>query len=254
MSLRIGWSLLAFLVAAGSGSSALRPPQIPDRIREADDYYLGRQNPDNVTKGIELLQAEVAQNPDSYDGWWRISKLIYYQARPSTGPAKAKLMDAGIDAAKKAIAIEPDHVEGHYWLGANEELISESRGFPRGLFWIDSIRKEMETANRVDPDYDRGGALRMLGRLDYRAPFYLGGDKRRSIERLGKCLQQHPDDSLAMLYLADSDMALGHREDARKQLEAVLQLCSDPDYSPELAENQEEARARLEKYFHVPKQ
>ena len=53
MSLRIGGSLLTFLVAAAGGFSALRPPQISDRIHEADDYYLGRQNPDNVTKGLE---------------------------------------------------------------------------------------------------------------------------------------------------------------------------------------------------------
>lgn len=251
--LGIGWWLLAFAVVTASASPGLRTPQITDRLREADDYYLGRQNPDNLTKGLELLRTEAAQNPDSYEAWWRIAKSVYYQARHSTGSAKAKLMDGGIEAGKKAVALEPDRVEGHFWLGANEELIGESRGFLRGLFWVDSIRKEMEIANRLDPDYERAGALRTLARLDYRAPFFLGGDKRRSIERLKKCLDQHPDDSLAMLYLADSDMALGHRDEAREQLEAILQLCPDPQYGPELAENQEEARARLAKYFHISK-
>ena len=252
---RLRWRccLLAVLIASFGASVGFRAAQISDRLREADDYYLGRQNPEDLAKGLDLLRAEADQNPNSYEAWWRISKFVYYQARHATGSAKAKLMDEGYDAGKKAVALEPNRVEGHFWLGASDELIAEARGFLRGLFWVDSIRKEMEAANRLDPDYERGGALRMLGRLDYRAPFFLGGDKRRSIERLKKCLDQRPDDSLAMLYLADSDMALGHRDEARQQLEAILQLCPDPDYGPELAENQEDARARLNKYFHISK-
>jgi len=250
----VGFAFLAFVLAtAGANSPAL---QISDRVREADDHYLGRQDLDNLTKGLELLRAEVAQDPDSYEAWWRISKFVHYQARHSAGSAKAKLIDEGVGAGKHAVALEPNRVEGHFWLGANYELASESRGFfgfLRGLLLVDSIRKEMETVNRLDPDYEMGGGLRTLARLDYRAPFFMGGDKKRSIERLKKCLEHHPDDSLAMLYLSDSDMALGHRDEARQELELILKLCPDPQYGPELAENQEEARARVAKSSHPSK-
>lgn len=90
-----------------------------------------------------------------------------------------------------------------------------------------------------------------LARLDYRAPFFKGGDKRRSIEVLEGCLARHAEDSLAMLYLADSYLALGLREEAREQLEKILQLCPDPNYAPELVEHQDEARVRLAKYFYA---
>lgn len=226
---------------------------LPDRVVAADDYYLGRQSPENLTKGLDLLHAETGQDPDSYEAWWRISKFTYYQARHAAGSSRTKLLDEGIDAAKKAVALGPDRAEGHFWLGAHYELASETRGFLRGLLLMDSIRKEMETVNRLDPDYEMGGGLRMLGRLDYRAPFYLGGDKKRSIERLKKCLERYPDDSVAMLYLSDSEIALGHRDEARQELEQILNLCPDPQYGPELAENQDEARARLAKTFHVTK-
>jgi len=48
-----------------------------------------------------------------------------------------------------------------------------------------------------------------------------------------------------------SGLALGVGEEARKQLEKILQLCPDPNYAPELAGHQEEARAGLAKYFRA---
>jgi hypothetical protein len=52
-----------------------------------------------------------------------------------------------------------------------------------------------------------------------------------------------------MLYLADSYVAVGRREDARKQLENILNHGPDPEFRPELTENQAAARARLATYF-----
>jgi tetratricopeptide (TPR) repeat protein len=245
----IGLSLLSFIIIAQGSSLAL---PLSDGVREADDYYLGRQNPANVAQGLELLRADVAQDSKDYEAWWRISKFIYYQARHAASSEKIKLLDSGVDAAKKAVALQPNRAEGHYWLGANYDLTAEARGYWRGLLFVDAIRKEMETVNRLDPDYEQAAGLRTLARLDYRAPFFLGGDKRLSVELLKKCLNRYPENSRAMLYLSDSDMALGLRDDARKELEQVQELCHDPQYAPELVENQEEARARMTKYFPPP--
>jgi len=112
---------------------------------------------------------------------------------------------------------------------------------------IDTIRKEMEATIKLDRDYEEASGLRTLARVYYRAPFFKGGDKHRSIELLEDCLRRHPDDSLSMLYLAESYIAVGRREDARKALERMLSLCPDPEYDPELADNQAEARALLTK-------
>ena len=242
----IGACLLAIIITTPLDSFAI---PLSDRVREADDYYLGRENPANVVHGLELLRADVVQDPKDYEAWWRISKFIYNQARHAAISEKIKLLDSGVDAAKKAVALQPNRAEGHYWLGANYDLTAEARGYWRGLWWVEAIRKEMETVNRLDPDYEQAAGLRTLARLDFRAPFFLGGDKRRSMQLLKECLGRYPENSRAMLYLSDSEIALGLRDDARNTLEQVLNLCLDPQYAPELAENQEEARARMAKYF-----
>jgi len=70
---------------------------------------------------------------------------------------------------------------------------------------------------------------------------------------LQECMKKYPDDSFTMLYLADSYLAVGRRADARELLRRILALCPDPEYGPELADNQAEARAALAKRFHIGK-
>lgn len=236
-----------FSLSAARGVSA--GPSLSILVQEADDYYVGRANPDNVRKGLALLRQSVAKNRKDFEAWWRISKFACYLARHASGAQKTRLLDEEIEAGKKAVALEPDRAEGHFWLGAGYGLTAEMRGMFGGLRLVDPVRSEMEAVIRVGPDYEQAAGLRTLARVYYRAPFFKGGDKRRSIELLEGCLKRFPDNSLTMLYLADSLMAVHRRDEARRQLENLLNLCPDPLYGPELAENQEEARARLARYF-----
>jgi hypothetical protein len=99
---------------------------------------------------------------------------------------------------------------------------------------------------RLDPDYEQCGAQRILARLYYRTPFFKGLDKQRSIELLQDCLKRYPCDSFALRYLADDYLALGRRAEAGRLLQETLVLCPDPLSGPELAQNQAEARDRLQ--------
>lgn len=233
----------ALLLSAATAMGARSP--LSEAVREADDFYLGRARVENVSHGMALLRQVVRKNPQDYEAWWRISRSYCYLARHATGQEKLKDLGEGIEAGRKAVALQPNRVEGHFWLGANEGLSAEAAGMLTGLRLVDAIRKEMETVERLDPAFEQAGGLRTLARIDYRVPFFKGGNKRRSVERLEECLRRYPENSLAMLYLADSYQAVGRPQDARRMLERVLELCPDPLYGPELRENQAEAQARL---------
>lgn len=236
---------------AASGAWRHPGPNFPlcEQVRDADDYFLGRRDLDNVQKAVQLLGERVAQSPKDYEAWWRLSKFNSYLARHSEGKTEDKYLEAAVAAGKKAVSLAPNRVEGHFWLGANLGLQAEDRSPFRALLMIDSVRKEMETVTRLDPDYEEGGGSRSLARVDYRAPFFKGGDKQKSIRLLQKVLDRFPQNSLTMLYLADSYMALGRRKEARQELDKILSLCPDPMYGPEQEDNQAEARERLTKYF-----
>lgn len=249
----VPWASFCLAAVVSASGASLTMPRLSDRVRQADDYYLGRQNLDNARRALQLLREAVGQNPNDYEAWWRISKLACFLARQTEKPEKLQLLDTGVAAGKRAVALAPQRVEGHFWLGANYGLTAEARSFIKALLLVDPVREEMETVVRLDADYEQGAGLRTLARVDFRAPFFKGGDKRRSMVMLEKCLTRYPENSLTMLYLADSYLALGLREEARQQLERILSLCPDPNYAPELAENQDEARARLAKFFRSGK-
>jgi Tetratricopeptide repeat len=238
------------LFACLDARSAAAGPMLSESVRQADDYYLGRQDLQNVRKAVDFLRAEVHKNPQDYEAWWRLSKSLCYLGRHTSEQEEIKLLDEGIEAGKRAVTLEPRRAEGHFWLGANYGIEAEERGPLRGLLLLGAIREQMELVAKLDPDYEQAAGLRTLARIDYRAPFFKGGDKRRSIERLEECLKRYPLDSLAMLYLADSLLAVGRRDEAREELQTILSLCPDPQYGPELQENQEDARSKLAGEFH----
>lgn len=246
-----GLGLPAVRARAADGASTGRPASV--QIQQADDYFLGRQNLSNVNLGVDLLRSAVAQSPQDYESWWRLAKFCNYWGRHTSGPQSVKLLKDAIEAGKKAVQLQPNRVEGHFWLGASYGLLAEESGLIEGLRLVDTIRHEMETVIKIDPDYEEASGLRTLARLDYRAPFFKGGDKQKSIQLLEECDHRFPDNSLTMLYLADSYIAVGRRAEARALLERILKLCPDPQYGPELADNQNEAREALTKNFRTGK-
>jgi tetratricopeptide (TPR) repeat protein len=222
----------------------------------ADDYYLGRSNPSNLDQALRLLRQAVSDNPNDYEAWWRIARTeAHLGSNRDPKDEKGQVADfqAGVDAGHKAVALQPNRVEGHFWLGANYGLLAETEGWFRGLRLLDTIRHEMETVVRLDPEYEQAAGQRTLARIYYRAPFFKGGDKQRSIQLLMDCLKRYPQDSFALLYLGDDYLAVGRKAEAKALFEQILILCPDPIYGPELAGNQEEARDRLREEFQSGK-
>ena len=255
-SRRPRWLLVTsvILLCGPRVSSAALPERthfFSGRVALADDYYLGRSNPSNLDQALRLLRQAVSDNPKDYEAWWRIARTEAHVG----GDEKSQIAayQAGIDAGRRAVAMQPNRVEGHFWLGANEGLLAEEEGWFRGLQMLDTVRREMETVVRLDPDYEQAAGQRTLARIYYRAPFFKGGDKQRSIQLLRDCLKRFPEDSFALLYLGDDYLAVGRKAEARAVFGQILNLCPDPIYGPELAGNQAEARERLRQEFHAGK-
>ena len=237
--------------AAPKPAASSPAPALASVITRADTYYQSRENLNNLRKAIAILQQHVASDSRDYEAWWRISEYDCVLARHLPHSEKNPVIEEGVTAGQKAENLQPGRPEGHFWTGVNEGLLAEVRGLFGGLELIDSIRNEMETVLKLDPDYLQDGAERVLGRLYYRIPFFKGGDNQRTVQLLEHCLTHYPGNSLTMLYLADSYRAVGRLEDARRMLEEILHLSSAPGDGPELAENQAAARQKLEKYFHA---
>ncbi len=247
-----GWVvfLLAGTASLASGLALATSSVLSSPIYRADNYYQGRRKLENVRKGLSILKGEVAHHPNDYEAWWRISEYDCYLARHLADRQAKPIFEEGIAAGRKAENLNPKRPEGYFWTGANEGLLAEASNLISGLRMVASVRNEMQKVMKLAPEYQQYGAERILGRLYFRLPFFAGGNKLLSIHLLENCLKRYPDNSLTLLYLADSYRAVGRREDARKLLERMLKLCPDPIYGPEQADNQAAAREELQKYFN----
>ena len=247
------WLGIVLLATVGTAHGAPESAPLSEQARQADIYYQQRHDAENVRKALTLVRAAAATNPQDYEDWWRVAMFTNFLARRATKTEESRLLDEGIEAGKKAVALSPNRVEGHFWLGANYGLAADSGSFLKGLRLVDDIRSEMQTVIKLNPEYQQAGALRILARVYLCAPFFLGGNKHHSIELLEECQKRYPQNSQTMLFLADSYLAVGRKEDARRQLESILNHGPDAEFGPELTENQAEAQARLAKYFGIGK-
>ncbi len=229
------------------------PDPTPTRLATADNLYQQRGDMVKAEQCSRVLRDVLSQDPNNYDAWWRMARLDNFIGRQQDDKNDDKqairTFEAGVDAGRRAVSLQKDRVEGHFWLGANYGLLAEEEGWIKGLRLLDTIRAEMETVVKLDPNYEQAAGQRTLARLYYRAPFFKGGDKQRSIQLLEDCLRRFPTDSFSLLYLGDDYLAVGRRDEARQLYEKVLSLPADPAHGPELAENQNEARSRLEHEF-----
>lgn len=216
-----------------------------ERIATADKFYAQRQDLAQVRQGITLLKQALTEDYSNYDAAWRLAKFNYYLgAHTKNADERERAYKDGIEAGKKAIKLQNDKPEGHFWLGANYGGRAQTSTLT-GLSAIDDIKREMETVIKMDEGFQAGSAYMALGQVYLEAPGIWGGDKQKAIEKLEKGLKFGPNNSLLRLNLAKAYIKAKRPEDARKQLDALMNLTPDPDYLPEHQDAIAEARKLL---------
>jgi len=223
-------------------------PSQTSPLAQADELFTARDNPDSLKQAVLLMEQLTTREAANYEAWWRLSRLRYYSGdRESDATKKSRLFQAGVDAGKKAVALDDKRVEGHFWYAANEGEYADLKGALQSLGLVKTIRKEFEAALAIDPAFENGAIYSALGQIDWNLPRLLGGNERRGIERLEEGLKVGARNAELKVTLAGIYQKKGRSEEARKLLESVL-TDSDPARSPrEIDELKGKARTLLEK-------
>ena len=219
-----------------------------DSNTRADELYAARDNVDNLKQLVMLMEQSAVRDPKNYEAWWRLARARYYAGdREKDQAKKERLFLSGVDAAKKAIALDDKRVEGHFWYAANEGEYADLKGALQSLGLVKTIRREFETALAINPAYENGTIFSALGQIDLSLPRILGGNEKRGIERLEAGLKVGPDNAELKVTLAEVYIKKGRKDEAKPLLESVIKN-SDPARSPiEMDELRTKARALLEK-------
>ena len=223
-------------------------PSQTSPLARADELFTARDNPDSLKQAVLLMEQLTTREAANYEAWWRLSRLRYYSGdREPDAAKKGRLFQAGVEAGKKAVALDDKRVEGHFWYAANEGEYADLKGALQSLGLVKTIRKEFESALAIDPAFESGAIYSALGQIDWNLPRLLGGNERRGIERLEEGLKVGARNAELKVTLAGIYQKKGRSDEARRLLESVL-ADPDPARSPrEMDELKAKARGLLEK-------
>lgn len=177
-----------------------------------------------------------------------LARLSYLLGELSPKQEKLYYYEKGKDYAEALAAEQPDWAEGHYWLGLNLCGLAEIGGARRGLKLVPQIIEKMEQSLQVNPSYEQAGAHRVLGRIYYACPAWplSVGNIHESLQHLSSAVALAPDNSTNHLFLAETLLKLGKKEEARRELEQVLTAKSHAHCPHNLEEDRQEARRLLQ--------
>lgn len=176
---------------------------------------------------------------------WKLARAGYWLGGHAPDRERRTQFENGIEAAKKAMALEPNRPEGHFWMAANMGGLAESSGLGQGLKYRKPIKEELETVLRIDPAFLQGSADRALGRWYFKVPGLFGGSEKQSELHLRAALTYNPASTATHLFLAELLIATGRKDEGRAELQRVIDAPFDPDWTPEDQEFKAKARALL---------
>jgi tetratricopeptide (TPR) repeat protein len=205
--------------------------------------YADRANLASATEAARVWQTALERDPRNFDAAWKFARVAYWLGGHAPQAERRRYLELGIDAARKAIAIEPNRPDGHFWLAANMGTLAESFGLRAGLKYRGPVKQELETVLRLDRSFMEGSADRVLGRWYFRVPRLFGGSNRRAEEHLRESLKYNAQSTISRFFLAEVLIDEGRRSEARDELQKVIDAPLSADWAPEDQEYKARARA-----------
>jgi tetratricopeptide (TPR) repeat protein len=212
------------------------------QLDNPDQLYAHRDDLASARAAEKIWADRLAQTPKDFDAAWKLARARYWLGGHAPEQERKTLYEAGIAAARAAIATAPDRPEGHFWLAANMGTLAESFGLRQGLKYRSEIKKELETVLKIDPAFLQGSADRALGRWYDKVPGLFGGSNEKAEEHLRKALTYNPNSTATLYFLAETLIDAGKKDEARTVLEKLIAAPVDPEWAPEDKEWKEKAQ------------
>lgn len=212
-------------------------------IKRADALYAKRERLENVKESVKLLK----KSESNYETLWRLSRAHFFLGQESkTTEEKLKQHQAGVEAGSEIIHLKLGRgVEVYFWLGVNWALLAPLEPPLKAFFNVKGARHSLKAAVKRDETYHGAGPLRVLARLESKTPFILGGSKRRARKRYMKAIETAPTNTVTRIFFAELLLELKEKEEARRQLETVLQIEPDGVWNFEIKRDKKLAKELL---------
>lgn len=229
----------------------MHQPDIIGVLSRADDLYRDRQHPGLVSESVALLSSLPGAS-DAYEVQWRISRALFFLGQQAgSRMARLQLHLAAISAGERARSINPERVEGRFWLGVNLGLLAQADRGLKALQTLFRARRELTRALAISDGYHDAGPLRVLGRIYHKMPWFLGGSLGHARNLFERALAISPNNSVTLVYAAELALDMGENERAAALLERVVKLPINPEWQFENHRDKQTADSLLRRLLPV---
>jgi tetratricopeptide (TPR) repeat protein len=211
----------------------------------ADELYADREHLASARKAAEMWTADLTSDASNFEAAWRLARVCYWLGGHAPQEERRSFLERGMAAAQQASSLQPDRPEGHFWRAANMGTLAESYGIGAGLKYRKPVKLELETVLRLNPSFMDGSADRVLGRWYFRVPALFGGSKAQAEQHLRASLKYDPNSTVSHFFLAELLIDQGRRDEARAELQQVIDAPLSAQWAPEDREYKEKAKALL---------
>jgi tetratricopeptide (TPR) repeat protein len=211
-------------------------------VQDPDALYAQREDLAKARQAADIWTARAKANPQDFESTWKLARATYWLGGHGPEDQRRADLEAGVQAGETASKLDPKRPEGYFWMAANMGALAESYGLRQGLKYRGRIRDALEMVLKLDPAFQDGSADRALGRWYYLVPGLFGGDKKQSEEHLRKSLTYDQNSTVSRFFLAETLIDMGRKQEARAELQKVLDAPVEPLWAPEDKEFKEKAR------------
>lgn len=201
---RVLYSLGVLLCIATQSALAQSKYEEADRLFSTGEL-------ENYRKAGELYAHSLEQTPKDFEAAWKAARAYREYAQNSKEQELTdwksicqKYGKLGMEFGEKAIGLNPEAIEGHFWYGCSVGNYSD------GVSIVTALREGLknktqlglEKSYEIDRQYKDGGPIKALGRFWFVLPWPLT-DKEKSLKYLREHQQLFPEDEEGQVFLAE---------------------------------------------------
>ena len=168
-------------------------------------------------------KARWRKETNSVEAAWQFGRAAFGMAELATNDTRRELLaNEGIDACRRAIAIDPDSAAAHYYLGLNYGQLAQTK-LLGALKLVEQMEEEWKITLKLDAKFDYAGPYRTLGVLYRDAPGWPTsiGSRAKARDHLKKAQELHPDYPGNRLTLYEACAKWGEKKIVQDQVAAT---------------------------------
>jgi hypothetical protein len=173
-----------------------------------------------------LAASHFATNRGSVTAAWEYGRAAYDLGDLLQDNKERKnVAQAGIDACRHAVALDPNSAPVHYYLALNLGELARSKKIS-SLKLLHEMEHELLKAAQIDPAFDYGGPDRSLGMLYLEAPAWPAsvGNRTKARSHLETAAQLSPEYPDNHLCLAEAYVQWGELKNLDQELKELDEL------------------------------